>query len=105
MFSCSLPSFIDVGKKCGEIAGVHLAGVVGNAAGQVDGTDDGDAVNFNGFSGAGEFAIAAALGGKIDDDRTGRHAFDHFGSDQHGRFLAGNHGGGNDDVAFGDDAA
>ena len=28
----------------------------------------------------GQLAVAAALGGQVDDDRAGRHGFDHFGA-------------------------
>src|ERR1017187_10069274 len=89
-----------VGEEGGDVAGVHLAGMVGNAAGQVDGADNGHSVCFHGFAGAGEFAVTAALGGKVDDHGAGGHAFDHVCCDQHGRFFPGNHGGGNDYIAF-----
>src|ERR1700683_379230 len=62
-----LAIFHHVGKKRGDVAGIHLAGMVGNAAGQVDGADNRDAVFHNGFSHVSEFAIPATLGGEIDD--------------------------------------
>src|ERR1700722_5274130 len=93
-----------VEQERGDVAGVHLAGVVRNAGGQVDGADDGDSVDHHCFSGARQFAVAAALGGEVDDDRTGGHTLHHVGGNQHRRFFAGNDGGGNYDVTFGDDA-
>ena len=59
----------------------------------------------DGFLRAGEFAIAAAFGGEIDDHGTRRHAAHHLRRDQHGRFLAGDDGGGDDHVVFRDDFA
>src|SRR6266403_5170150 len=55
-------------KKRGEVARVHLAGVVGHGAGQVIQADDGYAVDVDFFSALGEFAISAALGGQIDQE-------------------------------------
>src|SRR5580704_13692865 len=52
-----------------------------------------------------ELAVAAAFGGEIDDDGARRHTRDHFLRDEDGRFFAGNHGRGDDDVVFGDDFA
>ncbi len=72
-----------VGEEGRDVARVHLTGVIGDAAGEVDGADDGDAVRRHGFSVARQFAVAAALGGQVDDHRAGRHSFDHLGRDQH----------------------
>ena len=59
----------------------------------------------DGFAGARELAVAAALGGDIDNHRTGRHASAISVGDQDGRFAAGHGGGGDDDVLFFDDEA
>src|SRR5580692_11401154 len=99
-----LAVFHHIEQERGEIAGVHLAGVVGDAGGQVDGADDGYAISLHRFSGACEFAVAAALGREVDDDRTGRHAFHHVGGDEHGRLFSGDDRGGDDHVAFRDHA-
>src|SRR5579864_1858601 len=87
-----------------QVAGVHLAGMIRHAARQVDGADDRDAVRLHRFSHAGEFAVATALGSEINNHRTGSHAFDHVGGDEHRRFLAGNNRGRDHDIALGDDA-
>ena len=44
--------------------------------------------------GLAELAVAALLGGEIDDDRAGPHAVHHLGGDQHRRAPAGNQRGG-----------
>src|SRR5580704_6199217 len=62
LIDLKLALFDHVEKKRGNVFGVHLAGVIGNGAGKVDGADDGDAVFFHFFAGAGQFAIPAALG-------------------------------------------
>ena len=89
-------------RKRGDIARVHLAGVVGNGAGEIVPADDGDAVRYDFFAGLSELAISAAFGGEVNYYGTWRHALDHVGGDEQRRFCSGNHGGGNDDVAFGD---
>src|SRR5580692_722799 len=95
-----LAVFHHVEKERREVAGVHLAGVVGDAGGQVDGADNGYAMRLHGFAGAREFAVAAALGGQVDDDRARRHAFHHVGGNQHGRLFSGDDRGGDDHVTF-----
>src|SRR5467141_2387480 len=97
-----LAVFDKVDQERGEVARVHLTGVIGHGAGEIEPADDGDAVDADFFSGLGELAIAAAFRSEIDDYGTRRHAGDHFFGDQHRRGLAGNHGGGDDHVAFGD---
>src|SRR5208282_2401591 len=77
-------------KKCCDVSGVHLAGMVRNAAGEVDVADDGDAVHDHRFSGPCQFAVAPALRGEVNDDRARSHSFDHIRGDQHRRLLARN---------------
>src|ERR1700693_4246560 len=50
----------------------------------------------------GQFAISAALGGQIDNYRSGRHFLDHLAGDQGWRLFPWNHRGGNDYIAFRD---
>jgi hypothetical protein len=66
-----------------------LAGVIGNRAGQIDGSQHGDALFLDHFAGAGNFAVAAALGGQIHDHRAGRHAAQHLAVTSTGDFLPG----------------
>src|SRR5205807_1903562 len=96
-----LAVFYQIQQECHQIAGVHLTGVIRDAAGQVDGADDRDSVFSHGFSHAGKFAVAATLGGQVNDDGAGGHASYHFGGNQHGGLLAGDDGGGDNHVAVG----
>ena len=43
----------------------------------------------DGLFALGQFAVAAAFGGQIDDHRSGRHAFDGIRRDEHRRRLPG----------------
>ncbi len=52
-----------------------------------------------------QLAVAAALGRKIDDDRSRRHAVDHLFGHQYRRFLPGNDSRRDDNVALRDDLA
>src|SRR5688500_13983856 len=54
-----------------HVAAVHLAGVEGERRRQVGGAQDGDAVRGHRLSRPGELAVAAALGGEVDDDAPG----------------------------------
>src|SRR5260221_430311 len=92
-----LAVFDEEEKEGGEVARVHLAGVIGHGAGEVVPADDGDAVDADFFSPLGELAIAAALGSEVDDYGAGGHAGDHFLGDEHGRGFAGDDGGGDED--------
>ena len=47
---------------------------VGIVLGQVGQPDDGDAVPDDRLAGLGHLAVAAQLGGEVDDDRAGPHA-------------------------------
>src|SRR5262249_19302485 len=73
----------EIKQKRGEVFGVHLAGVVWNGACKVERAYDGDAVVLHYFSSLGEFTIAAAFCGEVDDDRAGRHAGDHILGNEH----------------------
>ena len=71
-----------VQKERGYIARVHLAGMIWNTAGQVNGADDGYSVLDHGFASSREFTVSATLGGQIEDDRTGRHFQNHLPGNQ-----------------------
>ena len=64
------------------------------------GTIDGRPVVVSGddFTGLSEVTVTTATGGQVDDDTTRGHGGDHVGGNQFGRWFAGNHGRGNDDV-------
>jgi hypothetical protein len=68
------------------------------AARQIGVADEGDAVPHHHIARVGEFAVAALLGSQVDDDAARLHALDHAGSNQFGRRLARDEGGGDDDV-------
>ena len=54
------------------------------------------------LAGLAELAVAALLGGEIDDDRAGLHGAHHVGRDEDRRAFAGDERGGDDGVGFGD---
>ena len=60
--------------------------------------DDRDALVLDHLAGLGELAVAALLGGEIDDHRAGLHQLDHVGEPQLRCRLAGDQRGGDDDV-------
>src|SRR6202020_643310 len=99
-----LAIFHHIKKIVGEVAGVHLAGMIRNAAGEVDGADDGHAVLDDGLAGMSQLAVSSALRGEIDDDGTGSHSLHHVRRDEDWRFLAGDYRCGDDDVALGNHA-
>src|SRR6185437_14015454 len=70
-----------VGEKRREIAGVHLAGMIRNAARQVDGTDDRDPAYVHRLPHAREFAVAAAFSRQVYDHGTGGHSLHHVSGD------------------------
>ena len=78
--------------------------MIGDGARQVHGSDDRHAVGDDGFVRARELAVAATLGGQVDDHRARRHGGGHVARDEHRRRPARHHGGGDHDVALGDDA-
>src|SRR5712691_3284728 len=96
--------FHQVREKRSHIAGKHLAGMVRNAARQIDSANNRHAVRLHRFAYPGEFAIASAFGGEVDNHGTRRHSFHHVGGDQHRRHLPGDHSSGNDHVALCNDA-
>jgi hypothetical protein len=83
-----------------QVGRVERRGLPGQAADQVGVADEGDAVLHHGLAGLGQLAVAALLGGHVDDDAARLHALHHLGGDQPGRRLAGDQGGGDDDVHF-----
>src|SRR5580693_2950714 len=78
--------------------------MVRNATRDVDRADDRHAMLDYGFAGFRQFAVAAALGGQIENHRARRHAHDHLLSYEHRRFFARDYRGGDDNVALFDDA-
>ncbi len=99
-----LAVFDQVFQEGGDILGVHLAGVIRNGGRQIQRPVDADAALHHHFAGTRQFAVAAALGGDIHNQRAGRHARHHFRGDQDGRFLAGHGGGGDHHVLLGQHA-
>ena len=57
------PVLHQVRKESRYIAGVHLTGMVRDAAGKVDSPQNVNAMSHHDLAGNGQFAIAAALGG------------------------------------------
>ena len=95
----------EVSDEGGHVAGVHLAGMIGNCAGDIDLAGDRDAVIDVGLAGTGQLAVSTALGSQIDDHGPWSHRVDHLASDECRGFLAGDDGRGDDDVLLGYDAA
>src|ERR1051326_757397 len=85
-----------------DVTGVHLAGVVWNTAGQVDFSDDSYTVYDNRFLHLGKLTVAASLGSQVEDHRARGHAFHHVFGYEDGRLFAGDYGGGNHNILFGD---
>ena len=56
----------------------------------------------DGLARLGQLAVAAGLGGQVDDHGAGAHRLDHVGGDQDRRGPAGDERGGDDDVGVGD---
>src|SRR6185295_13813147 len=65
-------------QERGDVLRIHLAGVERNAGRRIARAENRDALVHDDLIGPGERAVAAALGGKIDDDRTRRHTIDHL---------------------------
>ena len=72
--------------------------LLGETARQVLVADDGDAVPDDDLARHRELAVAALLGGHVDDDAALLHRLDHLFRDQLRRGLAGNQRGRDDDV-------
>ena len=85
-----------------QVAGVHLAGVQRHPRGQVERADDGHALAHDRLARLGQLAVAAGLGGQVDDHRARPHGLDGGGRDQPRRRPAGHERGGDDDVGVGD---
>src|SRR5262245_41672559 len=79
-----------------EVGGEHLAGVAGDAAGEVAVADEGDAFSVSNFAGGDAFDVAAAVHGEVHDDAAGAHGIEHGGGDEDGGFAAKDLGGGDD---------
>jgi len=58
----------EVLEEGADIAGVHLTCVVRNSLRQVERSDDGDALHYDGFIGLGQLAVAAAFCRQVHDD-------------------------------------
>src|SRR5262249_28195206 len=71
-----LPLRREVREQRRDVARVELARVRGHRARQVERSDDLDSVNRNDLAGLRQLAVAAGLGGEVDDDRAGPHALD-----------------------------
>src|SRR6185437_6441993 len=64
-----------------QVAGVHLARVVGEIGGEPQRADHLDPLVGHELAGAGELAIAALLSGDVDDHRSRAHALHHAAQD------------------------
>jgi hypothetical protein len=71
-------------EQVAEVAAVELARLGGHAAGEVGVADDGDAGVDDRLAGAGELAVAAGLGGEVDDHAAGLHRLEHVALEQRG---------------------
>ena len=80
------------------VLGVEFAGVPAEHRGHIERGDDGHAADLRRFAGPSILAVAAALGGEIDDDRAGLHARDLRRADQLRRRFPRNGGGCDDEV-------
>src|SRR5688500_12487188 len=69
-------------KQVLDVLRVHLAGMDGHGAGEVELAHDLDAVVLDRLAGPGELNIAAGFRGKIDDDRPWSPALDCLPRDQ-----------------------
>src|SRR6187549_461391 len=85
-----------------EVLGVELRGGNRHLGRQVAGADDLDAALDDRLPRPGQLAVAAGLGGEVDDHRAGLHGAHGVGGDQARRRAAGDRGGGDDDVLLGD---
>src|ERR1700677_2001721 len=90
-------------KKCGEIARVHLAGVIWDFGRDIDAANYRDSMRDDRLAGLGKFAVASALASKIENDGARRHSLHHLFRYQHWRLLAGDDRSGNHNVALGND--
>src|SRR3989454_3292478 len=86
-----------------DIGSKHLAGVVRHHRRKIERPENRDSLVNDGFPGASELAVAAALRYEIDDDRAGRHGAGHLRRDEYRCLLAGHGRGRNDHVLFAED--
>jgi hypothetical protein len=91
-----------VGHHVTDVGRVKRRGLRGHPAGEVGIADDHNAiVGDTRFVHLRQLAVAAALGGKVDDDRTRLHHLDHVLGPELGRRAVGDEGRGDDDVDIG----
>ena len=83
-----------------QVFRVELRGRDRHQARQVARADDFDAVLDDRLAGLRQLAVAAGLGGEVDDHRARLHAAHRVGGDQERRRAARDRGGGDDDVLF-----
>src|SRR4051812_12741303 len=73
-----IAALVDGGlEEVEQIARIHLAGVVAELRGQVDGADNSYAVVIDNFPGPRELAVATLLSRNIHNHRARPHALDH----------------------------
>src|SRR5271166_2335022 len=87
-------------EKIEHVLGVQLTRVLAEQRGHVEWSDDRHLTNSYDLARLRELAIAAALGGEIDDHRTRLHASDLGRADELGRRPAGHRGGRDDEVGL-----
>src|SRR5262249_1241894 len=79
-----------VSQKRWKIRSVHLACMLGDTAGEMNLTDDGDVMVDEGLACTRQLAVSTTLGSQIHDHRTGSHRINHLTSQKHRRRLARN---------------
>src|SRR5262249_31119202 len=84
---------------------VHLAGMVRDGGGQIDRPEDAYAVVLDHFARTSQFAVSAALGSDVYDNRARRHSLDHLARDEHWGFAARHGCRGDYDIVFGEHVA
>src|ERR1700687_4710202 len=62
--------FDQVSQECSDVAGVHHARMIRHDGSQVERSDDGPTVLYEGLASFRDLAVAAAFGGQINDYRT-----------------------------------
>ena len=99
----SAPSLTMLSRKVATFLAYIWLAWYGTVAGMLVGPRMVHAVFVHRLAGPGQLAVAAALGGEVDDHRARLHAAHHLGGDQHRGLLAGDGGGGDHHVRLGDD--
>ncbi|QTK80597.1 hypothetical protein AT6N2_C3088 [Agrobacterium tumefaciens] len=88
-----------IGHHVADVGGVKRRGLRCHAAREIGVADDDDAiVGYDALVGNRQVAIAAALGGEVDDDRTRLHHRHHVGKPQLRGVAAGDQRRGDDDI-------